>query len=312
MLTGAGTEPRRGVGGLPLPRWFRADTSEALQALELRPTDVVLSSWPKSGTHWVYRAIRLLTCSAVADQQRPMVLAEMLPAERPAEPLPPAPWNPTGLDSFAELLAREPEHARVIVSHALPSMLPPLERGGAGKLVYVCRDPRDVKVSNYFFMGTPKDGWSGSMDRFVAPADVTPNAFGGWPEHVAAFERLARRLGPERACVLEYEAMHSDMRGSLRALAALLGPEAEARLRADGEAIERALGFDAMREAGGAPPSIMRQGVAGGWREHFSEEDETRLSACVAERLPVTKESICGLATWRAPGEAMRRDAAGP
>ena len=63
------------------------------------------------------------------------------------------------------------------------------------------RDPRDVVTSNYF-MGTPADGWDGSMRRFGA-ADETPNAFGAWPEHVRAFEQLA---APQtRAVVVEYE-----------------------------------------------------------------------------------------------------------
>ena len=86
------------------------------------------------------------------------------------------------------------------------------------------------------------------MNRFLAPPDQTPNAFGGWFEHVAAFERLVRSLGPERALVIEYEEMHADLRGCLARLAALLGGEAEARLRSEeGEAIERALQFDAMK-----------------------------------------------------------------
>ena len=63
--------------------------------------------------------------------------------------------------------------------HATPELLPSFER--AGKLVYVARDPRDVVTSNFFFMGTPADGWDGSMRRFCAPADETPNAFGPWP-----------------------------------------------------------------------------------------------------------------------------------
>ena len=42
--------------------------------------------------------------------------------------------------------------------------------------------------------GTPKDGWDGSMRRFCAPADETPNAFGGWFEHVRAFEAVVAAL----------------------------------------------------------------------------------------------------------------------
>jgi len=300
MLTGAGALPRRMTSGLPVPGWFREDTSAALVALALKPNDVVLASWPKSGTHWIYRAIRLLTLAPGAAEP-PMVLAEMLPATAPAQPLPSAPWNPTGLDHFSALLEREAASGtgtgtRLIVSHAPPELLPAslLE---SGKLVYVSRDPRDVVTSNYFFMGTPKDGWSGSMDRFTAPALETPNAFGGWFEHVRSFELLARQLG-SRACVLEYEAMHADLPGCLRKLAALLGPDAEARLAREETEIARALGFDAMKQDG-AHGTFLRKGASGGWREHFSAEDEARIAAAVAARLPVADGSVCGLGTWR-------------
>ena len=57
------------------------------------------------------------------------------------------------------------------------------------------------------------------MRRFCAPADETPNAFGGWFEHVRAFEAVVAALGPKRACVIEYEQMHTDLRGTLARLA---------------------------------------------------------------------------------------------
>ena len=286
------------VDGLPVPRWFQESTSLALRSMQLRETDVVLASFPKSGTHWVFRAIRLLTMG-VEHADKPMTLAEMLPAVRPAEPLPAAPWNPTGLDSFDALLARDPE-PRLIVSHAPPRMLPPLETSGAGKLVYVSRDPRDVITSNFFFMGVPKDGWDGSMNRFLASGHETPNAFGGWFEHVLAFEQLVARLGPERAIVIEYEHMHSDRRACLTRLAKLLGPQAEHTLAREGTAIEAALEFDVMKAGEGASKHIFRAGRAGGWREHFSREDEARLKSVLAERLPTTAESLVGLDAWRA------------
>ena len=300
MLTGAGTLPIRAPNGLPVPRWFQQSTSLVLQRMQPKITDVVIASWPKSGTHWIYRAVRLLSMGA-AHPDSPMRLAEMLPAVRQAEPLSPAPWNPTGLDSFEDLLAGEPESCRLLVSHATPDMLPPLEEvssGGRGKLIYVCRDPRDVVTSNFFFMGTPKDGWDGSMNRFLAPAHETPNAFGGWFEHVRAFEGVVARLGPERALVIEYEHMHTDMPGCLARLAKLLGPQAEATLAREGDAIKRALGFDIMK-AEGASGHILRKGVSGGWREHFSAQDERRLAAALVERLPRTAESLVGLGTWR-------------
>ena len=296
MLTGAGTIPIR-IGNLPVPRWFQAETSSVLQKMTLRPNDVVLASWPKSGTHWVYRAIRLLTMGA-AFPDSPMTLAEMLPPTRPPEPLDKAPWNPTGLDSFEDLLGREPENARIIVSHAPPNMLPPLLGSPTGKLVYVARDPKDVVTSNYFFMGTPKDGWDGSMNRFLASAEETPNAFGGWFEHVKSFEALIHELGPTRACLIEYEGMHDDMKGCLTRLAKLLGPDSEKILEEQGDEIMKALGFDVMK-AEGASQHILRKGQAGGWTEHFSKEDEARLQEQIDARLPRTEASLAGVGAWR-------------
>ena len=166
LLTGSLQAPRM-YRSLPVPGWFHESTSTALQAMELRPTDVVLSSWPKSGTHWVYRALRLLTMIGPPPEP-PMVLAEMLKSG-PGDHFCGGPGSPD--DSFLALLDREEAlgTARLIVSHATPALLPSFET--AGKLVYVARDPRDVVTSNYFFMGTPKDGWDGSMRRFCAPGD---------------------------------------------------------------------------------------------------------------------------------------------
>jgi hypothetical protein len=216
------------------------------------------------------------------------------------------PWNPEGTDHFEALLEREAASGgpRVVASHAPASWLPlkpssPLPSGGgSGKLVYVARDPRDVVTSNFFFMGTPKDGWDGSMDRFCAAADATPNAFGGWFEHVAAFEALAAALGPARALVVEYEEMHADLPAQLQRLARLLGPAAEERLDADGDAICAALGFTAMKGAGGTDAVFLRKGTAGSWREHFSEEDAARVAAAVEERLPAAASKV-GHSTWR-------------
>ena len=71
-------------------------------------------------------------------------------------------------DSLDALLEREAAgDFRLLVTHAPVSWLP-IKAGQPGaKLVYVTRDPRDVVVSNYFFLGTPKDGWDGSMNRCV-------------------------------------------------------------------------------------------------------------------------------------------------
>ena len=101
-------------------------------------------------------------------------------------------------------------------------------------------------------------------ERFLASAEETPNAFGGWFEHVKSFEALIHELGPTRACLIEYEGMHDDMKGCLTRLAKLLGPDSEKILEEQGDEIMKALGFDVMK-AEGASQHILRKGQAGGW-----------------------------------------------
>ena len=299
MLTGSGSLPQR-YRGVPVPAWFHEGTSRKLESMELRSTDVVLASWPKSGTHWVYKALRLLSADGGVSGGD-MRLVEMLPPEALSAGQMPkkSPWNPTGEDHFDALLERESSaEPRILVSHAPASWLPLKPGRDGGKVVYVARDPRDVIVSNYFFMGTPKDGWNGSMNRFLAPAERTPNAFGGWFEHVADYEALVAALGPKRALLIEYEEMHANLMGQLRRLAAFLGPLAEDRLATDTAGICAALGFDSMREASGDAKIFLRKGQPGGWREHFSGDDAARVAAAVRERLPASSSTV-GLSSWR-------------
>eukprot|EP00930_Biecheleria_cincta_P032650 TRINITY_DN22642_c0_g1_i1.p1 TRINITY_DN22642_c0_g1~~TRINITY_DN22642_c0_g1_i1.p1 ORF type:complete len:304 (+),score=62.25 TRINITY_DN22642_c0_g1_i1:72-983(+) len=292
MLTGAGTLPRR-YRGTPVPKWFDEGTSQALESLELRSSDIVLCSWPKSGTHWLYKALRLLSNDTVDDKDS-MALAEMLPPQKPETPAV-TPWNPTGEDSFEALLARQTD-PRIIVTHAPASWLPFTRKDSLGKVVYISRDPRDTLVSNYFFMGTPADGWDGSMNRFLASAAETPNAFGDWFEHVLGFEELIRRLGPQRACYVEYELMQQDMLGQLQRLAELLGEDAQMRLEKNKDAICEALAFDTMKKQS-ADAKFLRKGVVGDWATHFSEQDTMRFHEAIRARLP--DSCNVGKETWR-------------
>ena len=45
--------------------------------------------------------------------------------------------------------------------------------------------------------------------------------------------------------------------------------------------------------------AFLRKGVSGGWREHFSEEDERAVMGMVAARLPLEATSVAGVGAWR-------------
>ena len=282
MLSGEGTLPRR-CRGVPVPMWFNEDTSAQFERMVLRPTDVILASYPRSGTHWVYNAIRLLTLtgSGPAPGDQPMALAE------------------SNVCSLEELLGRERGEPRVVVTHAPAQWLPALMgRSGSGKLVYVCRDPRDALVSNYHFESVPcRDGWEGCVERFLAPRDTSPDEWGSWFEQVGSYEQMVASMPPERACVVEYEEMAHSMPVALAKLARVLGAEAEARLKAHREFIYECLGFRTMK-ADPSFASFLRRGKAGGWRDRLSTEDAHRIVEAAEARLPRERSTI-GYCSWR-------------
>jgi hypothetical protein len=41
--------------GLPTPSWFHPETVAAFKALELRSTDVIICTYPKTGTTWMHK-----------------------------------------------------------------------------------------------------------------------------------------------------------------------------------------------------------------------------------------------------------------
>jgi len=41
--------------GLPTPTWFKPETADAFRKLEMRNTDVIISSYPKTGTTWLHK-----------------------------------------------------------------------------------------------------------------------------------------------------------------------------------------------------------------------------------------------------------------
>ena len=106
-------------------------------------------------------------------------------------------------------------------------------------------------------------------------------------------------LGPDRACVVEYEEMHADMPGALARLARTLGPAAQDRLKQPGAMADfcRALGFDVMK-SNAAHATFLRKGQPGNWREHFRGDEEARMAEALEARLP-RATSVCGRTSWR-------------
>ncbi|MBW2586999.1 MAG: sulfotransferase domain-containing protein [Deltaproteobacteria bacterium] len=219
---------------------------------EVRPTDVFISSYPRSGTTLTQWILYLLTHE---EQPDPAHLTKV------------SPWFERSL-AIGEVTASELERfpsPRVFKSHLPRQWLP-----DGARYIYVERDGLDVLVS-YFHFYRSYLGFEGTLDDFYAHFMDGRIQYGSWFEHVAGWR--------ERACdpdvlIVRYEDLLSDRKASIERIIEFLGWARDERW-VDRAVIESS--FDAMKrresvfdhatavllERGVSPESFLRAGQSG-------------------------------------------------
>src|SRR6267142_3576 len=166
----------------------------SLPTTRIRPDDVFIVSYPRSGNTWV----RFLVANLLAPDQKITF--------RNIEN-----YVPSIYKSADALDAREGR--RYIKSHNPCYELYP-------KLIYVYRDGRDALVSYYYYYATGKNVFSGTFEDFVSSPFV--EQFTSWKEHIARAREFAAKY-PDRILILRYEEMLISALPALTTISAFLG-----------------------------------------------------------------------------------------
>jgi hypothetical protein len=252
-------------------RMTRGRSAESLRrarAFKPRPDDVIIATYPKSGTTWMQQIVHGLRTGGSMDFDE---ITEAVP------------WIERAYDMGLDIAGEQAAPPRAFKSHLSGD-----EVQEGCRYIVVIRDPRDVAVSSYHFL----EGW------FFEPGSIPLDAFlrarfldGGspsgryWP-HLVSWWR--RRNEPE-VLLFCYEDMKADLPGAVRRVAAFLGM---ADREADIEIATRQAGIDFMKAHGrqfddhllrelrdpicGLPPggtsSKVREGRAGSHKQVLSPE----------------------------------------
>jgi hypothetical protein len=219
----------------------------ALPEIRIRPDDVFIVSYPKSGNTWV----RFLLANLVAPQEQ----ISFRNIEN---------YVPNIYKSSATLEKRQGR--RYIKSHHPCYDLYP-------KIVYVCRDGRDALVS-YYHYAIGKKVFAGSFEDFVFSPFV--EQFLSWKEHVTGALDFASRH-PDRIVLVQYEEMLREPLPCATSVTAFL------ELDCDDQAIAKAVeksSFEQLKIVektfGGEnlvkPLTFFRSGTSGQWQEYFTPE----------------------------------------
>lgn len=219
---------------------------------ETRPTDIFISSYPRSGTTLTQWILYLLVHE---DRPDPEHLTRV------------SPWFERSL-AIGELTAEDLagfDTPRVFKSHLPREWLP-----DGGRYIYVERDVEDVLVSYYHFYRAYL-GFGGSLNDFYERFMAGRVQYGSWFDHVAGWREHAH--DPD-VLILRYEDLLADRRSAIVKILEFLGWQRDERW------IDRAMiesSFDAMKrresvfdhatalllERGVSPQSFLRSGTAG-------------------------------------------------
>ncbi|XP_018019016.1 luciferin sulfotransferase-like [Hyalella azteca] len=195
------------------------------QRFQSRPTDVWIASHPKAGTTWTQEMVWCLLYTLQSPR-----LTELLPARSPffewdslfpdwhsMEHLPDDDVNKTGV--MWDILTKTLPDPRNIKTHVHWALLPPSVHASKAKIVYVCRDPRDLCVS-YYYHHIKLEGYTGDFDTFVKIflADALP--WGPFWSNVLSYWQ--RRHQPN-VFFFTFEQLKKDLPGTLLRLAEFLG-----------------------------------------------------------------------------------------
>ncbi|XP_061494369.1 sulfotransferase 6B1-like [Rhineura floridana] len=249
---------------------------KSLNTFDAREDDVLLVSYPKSGTHWLAEIIMHLYASKVA-LTSPIEFGDL-----------------SKLDQLNCLSCK-----RIIPTHLDGNMLPTTFTLKQCKAIYIIRNPKDIAVSMYhYYRENPNlptiDSWPNFLERFLK-GDVV---CGSWFNHILSWEK---HRDDKNTLFLYYEDMKRDLPKVVKKVSFFLGLNtSESGI---GEICKKS-SFSEMKsntEKENSDPNrtvcaltsnrklIFRKGAVGDWKNHFTPKQNRMFEETFSKKMKVSE-----------------------
>ncbi|XP_003803679.1 bile salt sulfotransferase-like [Otolemur garnettii] len=249
--------------GIPFPKkgYNTEILRKAREALVIKDEDVLIITFPKSGTHWLVEILCLIHSKGDTKWIQSVPTWER------------SPWIETE-PRFAS--ANKKEGPRLLSSHLPSHLFPKSFFSSKAKVIYLIRNPKDVIISGYFFWSSvnfakkPK-----SLEQFLECFLEGNVPYRSWFDHVHGWVSMRER---ENFLMLSYEELKWDTERTAGKICQFLGKKVEPE---ELSLILKNSSFEVMKENKMSNFSmmksqylvhtnpLMRKGITGDWKNYF-------------------------------------------
>ncbi|KAL7644377.1 UNVERIFIED_CONTAM: hypothetical protein RMT77_005207 [Armadillidium vulgare] len=278
------------VHGPNFESWY-----EKCQSFEMKSSDVWVVTFPKAGTTWTQEMVWCIL-NDLESEEAQIELMERVPFIE---------WDslfPESIAQYFKISENSPcfpgktwrnleklKEPRTIKSHLHMSLLPStIEKS---KIIYVCRDPRDVCVS-YYYHHLKLAAFSGNFDEFFDLFINDVLIFSPFWKHVLEFWE---RRHDDNIFFIRYEDMKQDLPGMIKKVSKFLGKEISEEYI---NKLENHLSFENMKANAAVNNEstfsaiecrkdirFMRNGKVGDWKCHLNESQVKEINKWIEDNL---------------------------
>ncbi|KAK2165925.1 hypothetical protein LSH36_44g07040 [Paralvinella palmiformis] len=246
-----------------------AEAINQLESFEMKEDDVLIASYPKTGTTWAQELIWLLNNNADMKKALSVPVYERIPYVE---------YKSDGVHSNLEMLLKT-QRPYMMKTHLPSDIFQKQIKAGKVKIIVIIRNPKDTLVSLYHFYRIHRGlgNFQGSWNDFFELYKTKHLIYGDYFEWYASWLEYKEKSNIK---LLKYEDMHHRMSDVIDDLLQFLGKSLSEDSIAD---IIKHLTFDSMSSNDMVNyhrssffdmkvSSFMRKGIIGDWKNYFSDE----------------------------------------